>query len=450
MFNFGVPAQNAEAFAVKYMQNAVDRLEAQKAGNSAAKAALTKLQGALSSFQTALLGLSGGSGVVRQSATLSDPSAGSATVGKGAQPGTYQFHVEKLASAHQVSYADVPAFAAAGAGTLTITRDDGSTFEVDLSSANADDDGNVTAAELARAINQAAGNEGAVSASIVTIDGRQQLVLTSGQSGEAGRISLDTSGVGSGALRDALSATPTEFSAASDAVFYLGGPGGTRIQQASNTFTGIDGVAVTFARGGGTSVSLTVALDSGGTKSAVQEFVNAYNELTKLIGDLAASGGEGKPAGPFSGDAAVRGLQQQLAELLRTQADGQRLSDYGIEVDRYGKLSLDGDRLDAMLAKNPEGLNTLFGSGADSVVSRMDTYLKTWTSSTDGHIKRRQESAQAIEQSLNKKEISLEAQYDRIYQRYLVQFTKVEQLQSQMQFTLDLLTSLPEFGGSKK
>ena len=85
--SIGVPAENAKAFTDMYMANAIQRLKDQQTSNAASKAALTKLQGALSSFQTALLGLSGASSIVKQSATLSNPALGNATVGSGAQPG---------------------------------------------------------------------------------------------------------------------------------------------------------------------------------------------------------------------------------------------------------------------------------------------------------------------------------------------------------------------------
>jgi flagellar hook-associated protein 2 len=51
---------------------------------------------------------------------------------------------------------------------------------------------------------------------------------------------------------------------------------------------------------------------------------------------------------------------------------------------------------------------------------------------------------------LNKKELSLEAQYSRVYNRYLAQFTRVAELQNRMEFTMSLIESLPSIGGDKK
>src|SRR5690606_40822188 len=110
-----------------------------------------------------------------------------------------------------------------------------------------DSDGTISQAEIARAINQASDNQGKVIASVVTSGGQTQLLLTSAKTGEAGEISIDASGLPAGALRDALS-NARELTAAQDAVVRLGGQGGIRMQQGSNTFTGIEGVSAPFTR----------------------------------------------------------------------------------------------------------------------------------------------------------------------------------------------------------
>ncbi|CAJ0819443.1 flagellar filament capping protein FliD [Ralstonia flaminis] len=454
MFNIGDPATNAQAFTDLYMQNALLRLKSQKATNAAQQDALGKLRNALSSFQTSLLSLSGASSIVKQKATLSNPSLGSATVGASAQPGSYSFFVERLASAHQIAYQGVPPYKAEDAGTLKVALDDGTSFDVDLSGAKADASGNVSPAELARAINQSPDNAGKVAASIVTINGEQRLVLTSGQTGEAGGITLDTSGVDDPALAAVLSGRPQELAAASDAVFRLGGESGEEIKQASNTFTGIEGVSVTFTQAmvpGDAPLRLEVELDKSGTTEAVQAFVDAYNEVMNVLAELTKTNPDNPAeAGPFVGDAGVRGLQQRMNDLLRGAVGDARLMDFGISADRNGKLSLDTEKLEAGLAKNPKGLDALFADGDTGIAKRMDDYLKTWTSSVDGHLKRRQDSSEVVEKSLNKKELSLDAKYSQVYNRYLAQFTRVSELQSRMEFTMSLLESLPEIGGGKK
>ncbi|WP_175808499.1 flagellar filament capping protein FliD [Burkholderia cenocepacia] len=434
------------------MLNAVQRLKSQKAGNAIAQAGLTRLQGALSSFQNALKGLSGVGGIVKQKASLSNQALGEATASANAQPGRYAFFVKQLASAHQVAFKGLSSYAAKDAGTLGIALATGESFRVDLSAANADASGNVSPAELARAINQAVDNKGKVSASIVTIEGEQRLVLTSGGTGEASAISLDTSGISDAALSAVLSGPPDELSMARDAIFKLGGESGVDIKQSSNTFTGIQGVSVTFKQSmveGDAPLLLDIKLDQGGTTDAVQAFVDAYNKAMGVLAELTkVNPDDPSSAGPFVGDAGVRNLQQRMNALLRATVGERRMLDYGISADRAGKMSLDTGKLNAALAKNPNGLDALFADPEKGVVARMDAYLKTWTSSVDGQVKRRQESAELIEQSLKKKERSLEVQYRQVYGRYLTQFTRVAELQKRMEYTKQLLDDL--LSGNKK
>ncbi|WP_175813800.1 MULTISPECIES: flagellar filament capping protein FliD [Burkholderia cepacia complex] len=434
------------------MLNAVQRLKSQKAGNAIAQAGLTRLQGALNSFQNALKGLSGVGGIVKQKASLSNQALGEATASANPQSGRYAFFVKQLASAHQVAFKGLSSYAAKDAGTLGIALATGESFRVDLSAANADASGNVSPAELARAINQAVDNKGKVSASIVTIEGEQRLVLTSGGTGEASAISLDTSGIGDAALSAVLSGPPDELSMARDAIFKLGGESGVDIKQSSNTFTGIQGVSVTFKQSmveGDAPLLLDIKLDQVGTTDAVQAFVDAYNKAMGVLAELTkVNPDDPSNAGPFVGDAGVRHLQQRMNALLRATVGERRMLDYGISADRAGKLSLDTGKLNAALAKNPNGLDALFADPEKGVVARMDAYLKTWTSSVDGQVKRRQESAELIEQSLKKKERSLEVQYRQVYGRYLTQFTRVAELQKRMEYTKQLLDDL--LSGNKK
>ncbi|WJF90777.1 flagellar filament capping protein FliD [Paraburkholderia bonniea] len=444
------PVENATAAANLYMERAMQRLKQQKAGNVAAKAGLTSLQGALQKFQTALTGLA--KDPVKHAGSLSNTAMGSVTLGANAQPGSYGFFVERLASAHQVSFNGIKPFTAAGAGSLSINLAHGGSFDIDLAAAHADGKGEVTPAELARAINQASGNEGQVNASVVTIGTTQQLVLSAGKTGSENGITLDTSGVTDAALVSALSGGK-ELSVAQDAVFYLGDKAsGTRIEQASNTFAGIDGVSVTFTqemRSTDPLVMLNVKLDQGGTAANVQSFVDAYNALFAELGTLTASGGADSLAGPLAADAGVLALQQRLTALLRGQVDGVRLFDYGVSADRAGVLSVSTSKLDAALGKHPQGLASLFGGKSGGLNESMDAYLKTWLSPTDGHLKKREESMQVIEKSLSKQETMLNNKYDQVYKRYLTQFAKVETLELKMKQTLELFENLPTFGGTK-
>jgi len=435
------PHTMAKAYADRYAIGAQERLAQQKAAATAGSKALGDLRTALNRFNTALSTLtSKPNGMVQYGGTLSDAARGSVAISAGATPGSYRFHVETLASSHQLTSGTLGATVpAAGAGSITLQLQDGSSIDVDLSAADGNGNGELTPAEIARAINQASG--GKLSAATLTIDGQQRLVLSSGVGGAAGEITIDASAVGDAGLRAALQGS-TETSAARNAVFHLGGLGGTRIEQGSNTFTGIEGVQLTFAQAGG-EVGLTVARDDSATTANVQAFVDAYNALKTSLDTLTRSGdlAGGDSGGPFSSDAGVRALRTRLNDILRQAVDGNRLSDIGVSADKKGLLSLDGTRLKAALERDPDLPGTLVGDGRTGLSGAFNTYLDSWLS-TNGQLKSRQDGADTIQKSLSKRELAVNDQYDRLYARYLAQFTQVQVMDAQMKDTLSLLEAM--------
>jgi len=260
--------------------------------------------------------------------------------------------------------------------------------------------------------------------------------------GADGAIALDTSGLGDAALAAALDGA-SELAEARNAVFFLGGASGTRIEQGSNTFTGVQGVSLEFTAANAT-VALAVTRDDAATTESVKAFVDAYNTLRSSLASLTRAGdtAAGDPGGAFSGDAGVIALQRRFDDLLRQKVGGTSLQELGITADRTGTLQLDSRRLLAALERDPEALSSVLGDGKSGVTGSMAGYLDTWLSSTAGQLKKRQDNADAIQKALSKREAAVTEQYDRLYTRYLAQFTQVQALNSQMEYTLSLIDSL--------
>ncbi len=414
--------------------------------------ALSKLQSALSSFNSALAGLSGKNSLLSQSATFSGSGSnvGTATASASAVPGTYSFFVQQLATTHQIAYS-VPATATAG-GTLLVKIAGGAEIEVNLIAADVDGDGLMSAKEIAAAINAAESNNSRLTASTVTVNGESQLVLTASKSGEAGAISLDASAAPELAL-----GAGTTLVAGQDAIVRLGGESGIELKQSSNTFTAIDGVSMTFTRAmatGEAPVTLMVATDDSGTVSNVQSFVDAYNKLNDVLNSLTSSGdaAAGVAASIFASDAGVRALRNQLTNTVRESVGGLSLTAFGVTANRDGSLSLNSARLKTKLAASPEGLATVFGSssvGAKSgVLGSLDKYLSLWTSSTNGLISQRKTAVSKLQASLAQQQEALDQQFNTAYGRYLIQFTQLQSLQAQMTQTTNMFDAL--FSSDKK
>ncbi|RZI44221.1 lateral flagellar hook-associated protein 2 [Herbaspirillum sp. HC18] len=444
------PVTTATQLAAAYTSGRQTLLDTQTKAAQATSTALGKLQSALTAFDGALSALSTKKSVLAQSATFSNTAIGSATASASAAAGTYSFFVEQLAGAAQVSYGGLTSVPVLPTDAMVV-KVGTANINVDLKAADKDGDNFLSAKEIAAAINLATGNTSLVTASYVTVGGTQQLVLTANNTGAANAISLDLTNVGAGALKTALGA-PTQLAAAQDAIVWLGPQGtGIKLQQASNTYTAIDGVTATFTKtmtAGDPPVTLTVARDDSGTAANVQAFVDAYNKLKGVLDGLTAAGDtkNNVAAGAFAHDTGVRALEDRLIGILRKSVGGVSLVSYGVTANRDGTLSLDQGRLKTKLAANPDGLNQVFGSstaGAKSgVLGDLDTYLNMWTNSATGQITQRKNAVSKLQDSFPARQATLDAQYNSAYQRYLIQYTQLQNLQSQMSQTSSMFEAM--------
>jgi flagellar hook-associated protein 2 len=467
------PGSTATKLAGAYTAPARSLLATQANAANATSSALTKLQGGLSTFGTTLGTMSGKGGMAKMAATVSDDTVASATADAGATPASYGVFVEQVASNHQVAITDLPAKQANLAGKITLSLGNGEAFDVLLSSVDVDANGSLSYAEIARAINQANGNDNKVTAMVVTANGQQQLILNSQVSGKEGQISIDSSIEVDGGLRAALSAPPRQMSPARDAVVWLGPQGtGLKIEQSSNTLTAIEGVKLTLKKAqapGSAPTLLTVSQDGAATKSSVQGFVDSYNALRSSLDALTSVGArakdappkantaDGKPdaddssksggaAGPFATDASVMALKDKLSGLLRQTYSGHSLRELGVSADRYGKLSLDASKLDEAMTRQPRILDDVFGKASlkenTGVLGAFNTVIGQWTDASKGFIKQRQESIQVQQKGIGAQQTKLDARYDQMYERYLKQFSALQDTQRQMSETSNQLGSI--------
>jgi len=444
------PTTTATQLATLLVQGPQQQIDREGQLAKATQAGLEKLRSALSSFNTAVSGLAGATGGLKKNTATLTGTGATASASASAQPGAYSFFVEQLASTHQVAYADLPAVPVALGGPLVVQRADGSSFNVNLLAADQDGDGNLSATEIARAINQSPGNEGKVTAQVANTASGSQLILSSGQSGADGAITLDASGLPASALKTALGGAPTELAAARNAVFWLGDQGsGLRVEQGSNSYTGIAGVDVSFTKAqtaGEAPIQLDVAADKTGTEESVRKFVNAYNALQNELNSLTKTSEDAASRGAFSTDAGVRNLRNRLNDLIRQDFGGLRISDLGISSDRQGQLTLDTTRLNKTLAANPEALDTVFGSSAlgkrSGVFGAVADHLDSWTKSGTGLLARRLDNVQVQQKGLTQRQERLDETFNVNYERYLLQFSQLQTVLGQMNQTSGLFSQL--------
>ena len=488
-FNTSTPAELATDMAQSATAGQQSVITTGQSAASTQASALSSLENSLGAFQAALQGLSSnGSTMTSYNTTYgaADTGAATATPSSGVEPGTYQFTVGQLASAYQALYSDfqpITAPTSSAPDVLTLTQPNGTggaigtDLSIDLSKiSGSGPGGTITASDLATAINNAGGNNGAIVASVVTVGSSTSLQLTSGATGADSTISVSAT-TGSPLANYFSGTTPDVLQQAQDAEFVYGtsaatydtsttpatlvsAGGGITVDQASNTFSGINGLSVDFSQAG--SVNLTVAQNQSGTAQNVQNFVNAYNTLYSQLSQLMSAGNpaENVAAGPLANNAQLMMLQQELENILNPATSGVTglsMVSLGITTTTSGTLAFSSTALNKTLATDPTAVDQVFGTtgaadslpavsgslptGVSGILGQLDWYMNDWLDSSSGQISTLQASVQQQQKQLQQQQTNLTTQYNSLYQNYLTEFSNLEQLELQMTQTSSLFST---------
>ncbi|MCG6235898.1 flagellar filament capping protein FliD [Vibrio furnissii] len=438
------PITMATQLATYDVQSFQQRYQTQSTQYQSQLTALGKVETALRAFRTAITEMnSSTSSIVKNSATVSQEGYFSATADANALAGSYQVFVEQVATAHQVS-ASMPANLDATTpvpttGTLDFTIN-GETMTLDLSTLDSDGDGVATMADLVSAINNDSNNPG-VNATLVRSNGQTYFMLSSTETGVANSVNVAVSGTGQTWFEDALT-NLNEISAPQDAVIWLGAQGtGLQLTNSSNTFEGvINGVDLTVTKAqtsGEAPLSLSVGADQEGTKEQMNKIIEAYNSLMKTIDSYTSIGGEDAQRGVLASDPTIRSIESQLKTLVRGEFEGMRLSDLGIEISRDGTMKIDADKFEDAQTTNTAALESFF-NGDGNLLDSLDSLLDPYLQFSNGLFKSRKDALQQNISRIEDKQTALERKYDMAYDRYLKQFTQMNQLITKMNQTMSM------------
>ncbi|WP_297574230.1 flagellar filament capping protein FliD [uncultured Deefgea sp.] len=345
--------------------------------------ALGTLKGAMSTFQTAVRGLSDVNKFKSTNVSIGDATIGTASSSSIAQAGTSTLEVSQLAQNQKLT-TSVFTSVNSPVGTGKITLQFGTVDSKDTPS-NADDTFTVNSAKASITIDITASNNSlagvrdavnaanaGVTASILNDGSGNRLVLTSKDSGAANSMRLvvedtdgnqtDTNGL------SALSYDPTgtrnllETQTAKDAKLKIDG---ISVSKPSNTINdAIQGVTLNLLKVTTTPTTITIGNDASGIKTSVQSFVKAFNELNKSLTDLSSYDPKTGKAGILNGETAIRSVQQELRAVLnRPLGSGsffQSLSEVGISLDKAGAMTLNETKLQQAITSNPGAVANLF------------------------------------------------------------------------------------------
>lgn len=238
---------------------------------------------------------------------------------------------------------------ASGAGSLNLNID-GQDFTINY-------DATTTLDDLKNEINTVAGTK--IDATVVQVaTGDFRLFMSSVDTGTTQDITLtDTSGLLSGTQ---LTTGSSVVQTAVDANFEFNGLAMTRT---SNNITDIvTGYDITLKEAGLSTVSVQQNRDE--ILSRIDSFVEKYNTAVNELTSLTKSSTDSETRGIFSGESLIRNLRSDLQDMLGTVGGGVgSLYDYGFDVDKDGKLTVDKTVINAQMDANINNFEAFFSGG---------------------------------------------------------------------------------------
>ncbi|RCW58659.1 flagellar filament capping protein FliD [Halanaerobium sp. ST460_2HS_T2] len=387
-----------------------------------------------------------------RTANSSDEEVVTATASNSSIEANYDITVRSTAKAQRI-------FGSKLADDYTASADDTITIKGTDIAVNSGDTFN----DISNKINDA---EAGVKASIVD----DRLVLEASETGvnNALKDTADTGGAtisdNSGILQElgvlnASGEIVNEPQQASDAEIEINGI--TGITSSNNEFSdAVEGVTFNIDPNAAvdSSATVSVAKDTGKATKAVQAFVDQYNSAMSFLDGKTDYDEETEKSAVLQGDSTAMRLQMRLRELVTSKVkdsgDYNTLTSVGIEIDRDGVMSFDSAKFTEALEDSPEEVMSIFNAesdsdGYDGMAVRMDSYLDQLMQSNTGLIPRRLDFYDTRIDGLNDDIEDVQRKVEMTRQRYVDQFSAMEEAISEMQSQQSwMMSQLQSMGGS--
>jgi flagellar hook-associated protein 2 len=375
-------------------------------------AALTAMNGTASSLSDNITSLkdtiAGAFSAI--TANSSAPAVVTASAATGAVTGQHIIRVSNLAStASYYTAAQASSSTPLATGSFNIQLGNSTPATVTVDSTNNTLDG------LASSINAM---DIGVTASVVTDSNGARLALVSKNSGAASDITIsgDTTGLGF-----------TKGTTGADASLTVDG---VPVSSASNTVSGaLAGITLNLVTASpGQDVVVTVAPDTSGVSTAINNFVNNFNKLVSQINNQFTYDPNQKTSGPLSGDSTVRQVQQELLSAVSFSMSGNgsisTLRSLGLEMQDDGTLTVNSATLNDALQNHYADVQNFFQSSS-GFGNFFGGELSTLTDTTDGaftvdihgvnnSVSSLQDRIDSFELYISSKQQQLTDQYNRI------------------------------------
>ncbi|WP_433924226.1 flagellar filament capping protein FliD [Vreelandella sp. 21] len=418
----------------------------QKKQQQAKISAFGQLQTSLNAFQDAVAKINDPKLYQSLSANVRGTGGGEAikaTAAADALPGSYRVEVSQLATSGTLASSRVDtkdqALDLQGATALQLTFGDGETVDINIVEGS-------SLADMRDAIN--ADKEAGVNATIINDGTGYRLALSSKTTGADASIEsfsfVDAGGaeVPGPFAEDATTKRPGENAALT--------VNGIAISSAENSIEGaIQGVTLNLtdlniAEGETASSTINIERDTLKQREAINGFVKAFNDLKGTIGKLTSFTGDSETAGELVGDNTVRTIESRLRSVLTGGVEGGELStlnQLGITLQRDGKLKVDDDVLNDLVANNPQALNDFFAGEkeGDGMAGKLNTTIEQMLGN-NGVVKLAISGAENRVKSLDDRFERMEKTIEGTISRYRTQFGQLDAMIAQMNSMSSYLT----------
>lgn len=435
---------------------ALTPISTQQTSYTAKLSAYSTMKSALETFQTANTKLNSAD-LFSATKTASTTTAFSATTTTGAVAGSYTIAVSQLASAQTLTTAvqTSNSTALASADSTISIKLAGSTKAVDVTVTAA----NSSLTGIRDAINKA--DTGMTASIIKTGDGSYRLSLTSNATGKDNAATISVTG--DSAVQSLLaydgtgSGNVTQSVAAQNALLKVNN---VDIENSSNTISdALEGITLNLSAQTSGTQTLTITKDTTSASSTIAAWATAYNTLQDSLNTLTkyttvdAGKDQDTSNGALLGDSTLRSIQSQMKNMLTNTASTstfKSLAQIGITTDpTSGKLITDQTKLDAALAKDPDGIKAMFiGDGKTTgITTKLATNLTSWLSST-GVIQAAKDGVSKTLNALTEQYNKVSDNIDATIARLKTQFTALDVMISKLNSTSSYLTTQFETSSS--
>ena len=355
-------------------------------------------------------------------ATSSNTGLATVTARNGASAGSLTFTVEQTAT----SGALIGAKSFESKDT-SIGGDAGTTYSFGIADADGEQlaevniAGGATIDDVAKAIND---QKSGVNATVVKVaENDYRLQLTSNKTGAVSNLTI-TDGVSPTGAANLLGSMNTLYNGTDAAIKVGDGLNAYTLTSSTNTFTGVlPGLDVTVLKADSSApVTAQVTQDVDAMASKVQAMVDAANEALSNIrinskADL-VNKGDKKVDGAFVGNAATRGITNQITDVFVGSASNLP-SIAGVSIDKTGAVTFDKAKFTEAFSKDPAKVEdtlrttaTRLGDVAKGVTNANDGTLAMAIKGQDAMVKDYADQINRFNARMDSKEAMLIRQYN--------------------------------------